>query len=251
MFLTGVSMTVNGFVLSADSHKVHYEQYLNGHKQVLIIAHGFYNSKQAVLLRQLAQSLNTDYDVIAFDFRGHGQSEALFYWTSKEYLDLLAIVEFAGQNYEKVGVIGFSMGAATSIIAASKTMGIHSIVAVSGPTEIERIDYHFWKINIDNDLFYNWFGKGSLGKGVRLGPFWHKKEKPIDLVKTIKTPIFYIHGNLDWVVRSWHSHQLHTNTSAFKRLKIIEKGPHAEFLFKEHGPRMLHLVKEWFYETLR
>ena len=209
-------------------------------QQAIIIAPGFYNSKQAFLLKQMAQSLNGDYDVIVFDFRGHGQSEALFYWTSREYLDLLAIVEFTGKNYQKVGVIGFSMGAATGIIAAAKTKGIHSVVAVSGPSEIERIDYHFWKINFDNDLFYNWFGKGSQGKGVRMGPFWHKKEKPIDLVKKMKAPIFYIHGSMDWVVRPWHSHHLHTHTSAFKRLEIIEKGQHAEFLFKEHKDRMLN-----------
>ena len=243
-------MILNGFVLSGDFHKVHYQQYVNGHKEIIIIAHGFYNSKQAVLLKQLATSLTADYDVIVFDFRGHGQSERLFSWTSREYMDLLAIVDLVSDNYEKVGVIGFSMGAATSIIAASKTARIHSIVSVSGPSEIERIDYHFWKISFDNDLFYHWFGEGSEGKAVRMGPFWHKKEKPIDLVKKIKTPVFYIHGSLDWVVRPWHSHHLHTHTASFKRLKIIERGQHAEFLFKEHETQMSNLLKEWFYETL-
>lgn len=243
-------MIVKGSVLSADGHKVHYEQYINGHKNAVIIAHGFYNSKQAVLFKQLAQSLNADYDVIVFDFRGHGQSEGLFSWTSKEYLDLLAIIEFANRHYLKTGVIGFSMGAATSIIAASKTPGIQSIIAVSGLTQMGRIDYHFWNMSLNDDLFYNWFGQGAQGKGVRMGPFWHKKEKPIDLVKMIKTPIFYIHGNRDWVVRPWHSHHLHAQTSAFKRLAIIEEGQHAEFLFKGQGPQMLKLVKEWFYETL-
>lgn len=194
-------MILNGFVLSADHHKVYYEQYVNGHKEVVIIAHGFYTSKQAILFKQLAQALNRDYDVIIFDFRGHGQSEGSFSWTSKEYLDLLAIVEFANSKYAKVGVMGFSMGAATSIIAASKTAQIHSIIAVSGPSEMSRIDYHFWKIHIDRDLFYNWFGIGRQGKGVRIGPFWHRKEKPIELVKAIKTPIFIFMGTwIGWYV---------------------------------------------------
>jgi pimeloyl-ACP methyl ester carboxylesterase len=250
VFLTGIDMILKGTVLSSDAHQVHYEQYVNGHKEVIILAHGFYTSKQAVLFRQLAHSLSHHYDVIVFDFRGHGQSEGFFYWTSREYLDLLAIVEFAAAKYARVGLMGFSMGAATSIIAASKTAQIHSVISVSGPTEMSRIDYHFWKLNMDKDLFYNWSGVGKQGKGARLGPFWHKKEKPIDLVKKLKTPIFYIHGDVDWVVRPWHSHQLHAHTSAFKRLTIIEKGPHAEFLFKDYGPQMLGLVKEWFDETL-
>ena len=198
----------------------------------------------------MGESLNNEYDVILFDFRGHGQSKGLFYWTAKEYLDLLCIVEFAGKSYEKIGLIGLSLGAATSIIAASRTSLINSIISISAPTELKKIDYRFWQLNVKNDIFYNLFGKGRQGKGVRPGPFWFKKEKPLELVKKINPPIFYIHGDADWVIRYRHSEELYKNTRALKRLSIIKGGPHAEYLFLEHKDEMLRLIRGWFQETL-
>lgn len=243
-------MKASGYFVTSDKHKVYYDQYKSNHKKVVIIAHGFFNSKQAILLKQLGESLRNEYDVILFDFRGHGQSEGFFYWTAKEYLDLLGIVEFARESYDKIGLIGFSLGAATGIIAASKTMSINSIISISAPVEFAKIDYRFWEFDVKNDLLYNLFGEGKYGKGVRPGPFWHKKEKPLEIVKRIKTPIFYIHGDADWIIRHWHSEELYKNTAAFKRLSIIKNGPHAEHLFREHKDEMLRLIREWFSETL-
>jgi len=244
-------MKLSGCLVTSDHQKVFYDQYKFDHKKVIIIAHGFFNSKQAILLKQLGESLNNEYDCILFDFRGHGLSSGLFYWTAKEYLDLLSVVEFAHKSYERIGLIGFSLGAATSIIAASKTTLINSIIAISGPVEFAKIDYHFWNLNVKNDLFYNLLGDGKQGKGVRPGPFWYRKEKPLEIVKTIETPIFYIHGDADWIIRPWHSKELYKNTIGFKRLNIIKGGPHAEYLFLEHKDEMLRLIREWFHETLK
>jgi len=244
-------MKISGYLLTSDNYRIHYDHYKDGHQNVIVIAHGFFNSKQAILLKQLAESLNDEYDVILFDFRGHGQSKGLFYWTSKEYLDLVSIVEFASKTYQSIGLIGFSLGAAISIIAASKTSLINSIIAISAPVEFRKIDFRFWKLSIKNDLFYNLFGEGRNGKGVRPGPFWFKKEKPLEIVKKIEIPIFYIHGDSDWVIRYWHSEELYKSTSALKRLNIIKNGPHAEYLFLAHRDEMLRLIREWFRETLR
>ena len=76
-------MKLSGYLETSDKHRIHYDQYKADHKKVIIIAHGFFNSKQAVLLKQLAESLNDQYDCLLFDFRGHGQSKGLFYWTAK------------------------------------------------------------------------------------------------------------------------------------------------------------------------
>jgi len=243
-------MKQSGYLTTSDQHKINYDYFKSGHKKVIIIAHGFFNSKQAVLLKELGELLHDEYDVILFDFRGHGKSKGLFYWTTKEYLDLLSVVEFAAKSYDKIGLIGLSLGAATSIIAASKTSLINSIIAISAPTQIGKIDYRFWRLDVKNDIFYNLFGKGRQGKGVRPGPFWFKKEKPLELVKKTQVPIFYIHGDSDWVIRYHHSEELYKNTAALKRLSIIKNGPHSEYLFLEHKDEMLRLIHEWFLDTL-
>ena len=243
-------MKLSGHVTTTDGHKVYYDQYKSGHETLIVIAHGFFNSKKAMLLTQLAESLNDAYDCLLFDFRGHGQSEGVFYWTSKECLDLLAVIEFVGKHYKKIGLIGFSLGAAISIIATRRTKLINSVVAVSAPMEFEKINYRFWKLDVKNDILHNLFDEGRQGKGVRPGPFWHKKEKPIDIVKIMETPVFYIHGESDWVIDHGHSMELYQQTSSFKRLSIVKDGAHAEYLFRDHKDEMLRLIRGWFHETL-
>ncbi|MFH1459897.1 MAG: alpha/beta fold hydrolase [Candidatus Omnitrophota bacterium] len=242
---------ISGIVLTLDAKQIHYDHYQAGNQAVVIIAHGFFNSKSSDLIQALIKNLyQWKVDVIAFDFRGHGKSDGLFYWTSREYHDLKAIIKFAREKYSRIGLIGFSLGAATSIIALTRSKSVHSCICISTPTEFNKIDYHFWDLDIENDIFYTLAGKGSKGKGVRPGPFWLKKDKPIKLVCRLNIPIFYIHGDADWVIKKNHSELLYKRTKSKKQLLIIKKGPHAEYLLRKNEKELMENIKQWFEETL-
>jgi pimeloyl-ACP methyl ester carboxylesterase len=245
------TVTIKTFTLpTADGLQVPVDHYLYGNRKVVIIAHGFWNSKAAPLLKELAGELKDFYDILIMDFRGHGKSRGLFYWTTKEYLDLLAVMHFACDRYEKVGVIGFSLGGATSLIAAAKEEGMNSLICVSAPTDFARIDYHFWELDVENDIFYNLTGEGRIGKGIRPGPFWLKKEKPIAVAASIQTPVLYLHGEADWVIKPWHSEALYRQTSAKKRLCLIKDGPHAEYLIRKKKEESILVMRQWLEETM-
>lgn len=237
-------------IKTSDGQKIVFDHYRHGHDKVVIIAHGFFNSKDALLLKELGRALNDRYDVIIMDFRGHGKSGGLFYWTSKEYLDLEAVIEYAKKNYTKLGVVGFSLGAATSLIVASLGDLMDSLIAVSSPTAFEKIEYRFWELSFETDIVYSLIGEGKIGKGVRPGPFWQKKHKPIDLVEKIQCPVLYIHGAEDWLIKPWHSESLYKKTKAPKHLAIVKGGPHAEYLIRTHKVETVGLIKSWFKETL-
>ncbi|MDP2653451.1 MAG: alpha/beta hydrolase [Candidatus Omnitrophota bacterium] len=242
----------SGTVLTADKNRIHYDHYHYGHGDgVIVIAHGFFNGKDAVLLKDLGRELGRSYDVIIMDFRGHGKSEGLFYWTSKEYMDLEAVLKYARGHYPKVGVVGFSLGAATSLIVAAKTDLMDSLAAVSGPTDFGKIDYRFWELDMENDIFYNAVGEGKLGKGVRPGPFWMKKDSPLALVPQIKAPVLYVHGTNDWVIKPWHSEELHRQTKSRKELVLIQGGPHAEYLMRKNKAEIMRALENWFTMTLK
>ena len=236
-------------IKTIDGYLIHYDLYRYGHRKLVIIAHGFFNSKDAVLLKELGQALADQYDVLIMDFRGHGKSGGLFFWTSKEYLDLQAVLEHAKSSYTEIGVIGFSLGAATSIIAASNVEGIATVISISAPSEFEKIEYRFWELDVENDIFYNLVGRGRTGKGVRPGPFWLKKDKPIQRVEHIKCPIFYIHGESDWLIKPSHSEELYKKTLTKKRLAIIKNGPHAEYLIRKNKKETVGLIRDWLNET--
>lgn len=241
---------LNRCVDSRDGQKVYLDHYRHQHEKLVIIAHGFFNSKSSVLLRGLADELLADYDVAVLDFRGHGQSPGLFYWTTKEYLDLEAVIDLLVPQYEAIGLIGFSLGAATSIITASRSDKIQSLIAISPPTEFEKIEYHFWELDPDHDIFYNLVGEGRYGKGVRPGPFWLKKDKPINCIEKVKAPILFIHGTKDWLIKPNHSVQLFAAAKGKKLLKMIEGGPHAEYLLLKNREETLSAVLSWLRETL-
>ena len=237
------------FVQTSDGVRIACNHYRRGFPRLVIIAHGFYSSKDVVLLKGLADDL-TGVDVLILDFRGHGHSTGVFCWTAKEYLDLLAVVQYADGLYERIGVIGLSLGAATTLITSGKTDSIDSVIAVSAPAEFGKIEYKFWEMDPAIDIKYNLFGEGRLGKGIRPGPFWLFKEKPIDVVGKIKQPVFYVHGTRDWLIKPWHAQALYEKTGSFKKIEMIEGGPHAEYLFLKHRHFLVSMIRDWFQKTL-
>ena len=240
-----------GTLLTADNCNIDYRHYQNNKDKVIVIAHGFYNSKDAVLLTELAKYFFDDYDVFMFDFRGHGKSSGLYSWISKEDQDLNAALDYLKGKYKKTGLIAFSLGGSVSINVLAKRHDVDSLVCISTPSDFSKIDYQFWNLNFKDDLVYTLFTKeGQKGRGFRPGPFWLKKEKPIDNVGKIGIPVLYIHGEKDWVIRPWHSKALYEKTTSRKKIIMIKNGPHAEYLMKNSEEEFVSEIKNWFNQTL-
>jgi len=190
------------------------------------------------------------YDVIMFDYRGHGESSGVFYWTSREHFDLEKILDYARSKYSLLGIAAFSLGASVALNVLAHDPSVKSLVAISSASDPEKIDYKIWKLDIKGDLMYTFGKEGRVGRGVRPGPFWLKKEKPIDKVNKVKCPIFYIHGRKDWVIGYQHSQRLYEHTKSQKKIEIIENGTHAEYLLRDN-PEVISLIHAWFKNTLK
>ncbi|GAB7389364.1 alpha/beta hydrolase [Bacillaceae bacterium] len=116
----------------------------NGHPQreeagakSIIFAHGYRENRvyQKLPALELAKMfLRHGYDVFLFDFRNSGESggkvTSVGQW---EKLDLLAAVrEVRKRNPNgKIGLIGFSMGAVTAVLAAAESKDVSAVVADS------------------------------------------------------------------------------------------------------------------------
>ncbi len=246
-----IPLILSGTLLTSDHQKIAYRHYNTGHDKVIIIAHGFYNSKDAVILKKLAETLYGEYDVFMFDFRGHGKSSGLYTWTSKEGRDLKAALDYIDGKYKKIGMLAFSFGGSVAINTLAYDKRVDSLICVSTDSDPNKTDYQFWKLDLKGDLAYTLFTlEGLKGRGFRPGPFWLKKEKPIDNVAKIQIPILYIHGEKDWVIKPWHSQALYDKTQSKKRLVIIKNGPHAEYLTRDYFEQFITEVKTWFKDTL-
>jgi pimeloyl-ACP methyl ester carboxylesterase len=247
-------VVISKILTTDDKQTISCRHYKNNHPHVVVIAHGFYNSKDADLLQGLAGDLTGDYDVFMFDFRGHGKSSGQFSWTSKEHNDLAAVLEYLQARYEKIAIIAFSLGASIGInlLSRSRFKKVGSLILVSCPSEFEKIDYKFWQLDLKGDLIYTLFAAaGRRGRGVRPGAFWLKKEKPIENVRRVGIPILYIHGERDWVVKPWHSRALYEKTQSKKKLLIIKRGPHAEYLLRDCPEDFVRAIRKWLFSTMR
>ncbi len=237
-------------ITTDDGVEIAFDHYPSGHENIIIIAPGFYNSKQAVLFKQMAQRLCDQYDIIVMDFRGHGRSKGLFTWTANEDKDLLGVLKFVEGKYKKLGIIGFSLGAAVGLITAAKSKQIDSLIAVCSPSQFDKIDLKVWNMGIKENIVYTFFQEGRIGKGVRPGSLWIKKIKPIDIIDKITIPIYFMHGVEDWLILPWHSEALFKKANCSKKIELIEGATHAEYIFRSFPDDTIKRFKTWFAETL-
>lgn len=243
---------VSGTLYTKDNIAISYDHYKKGSDSIIIVCPGFFNGKQNRWMCKTVDLLLAGYDVIIFDFRGHGKSRGKYTWSAKEDLDIDAVADYAAaQKYKHIGVLAFSLGAASAIVAVSKRDDIGSMVLISCPTRFQDIDFHFWEPGMFLDLKDNIDSKWD-GKGARAENIFMKKEAPIDAIHNIKkTSIFFIHGDNDWVIKASHSKKLYDAAAVKKKLEIIKDGFHAERLIQLHYDKMRELILNWFSETLK
>lgn len=100
--------------------------------QTLIVCHGYSGTMDSVMVKAAA-AVKAGFNVLTFDFRAHGRSGGdLISFGMGEKEDLLGALDFLrGRGIERPGVWGFSMGAATALIAAAIVDGFAGVVADS------------------------------------------------------------------------------------------------------------------------
>ncbi len=192
LLLAGIYLAVSGYVAGVIFHTVRkplttdpsqyglaYEKveftsqgdntYLNGWfmhppltqaarpNQTIMMLHGSNSNKGNFIIMEVARTLVLhNYNVFSFDFRGNGESAgemtSLGQW---EVQDLAGALKYLkARDISRVGVIGYSMGAATSLNAAPGHPEIVAIVSDSAFANLSTIvDIEGKKTNALSPLF--------------------------------------------------------------------------------------------------
>jgi dipeptidyl aminopeptidase/acylaminoacyl peptidase len=106
-----------------------------GARAAVILCHGYSTNRQAML--DLIPPLHrAGFHVLAFDFRALGESEgAVCTLGRQERLDVLAAVDYLMTQPEvdpdRIGALGWSMGAAACLMAAAESRDLRAVVADS------------------------------------------------------------------------------------------------------------------------
>ena len=231
------------FVKTVDNIKIAFNLYNSGHDEVVIICPGWYMTKDSRAFANLAEKISEKYDVISMDFRGHGKSSGFFTFTTKEILDLDAVVKYAKEHYKKVYLAGFSLGGALVLIYGAERGGIDKIIAVSAPCDFYKIENKMWHPNAWIPTFKKFEPKRWIS--IRPSLIIRKKIRPQDIVDKITAPTLFVAGKRDVTVCPWHTELLYNKAVCEKQLEIFKNGIHAEDLFLGEPERFLKLCFDW------
>lgn len=232
-------------LLTKDGIRIAVNHFKNGFDSVVIIAPGWFMTKDSKSFKEMSEIFSKKSDVLALDFRGHGKSSGFYTFTSKELNDISAVINFAHKNYKNIYLIGFSLGGAVSLIAGAHNDLIQKIIAVSAPTCFEKIENKIWKkeawlLTLKKCELKRWFS-------IRPGNLIGKKTKPIDIVKDIKCPTLFLAGEKDPTVCSWHTKELFEKALCTKKYELFKNCCHAEDLYIQDKEKFVRVCSDWLF----
>jgi alpha/beta superfamily hydrolase len=233
------------FLKTEDNIKIAINHYDSGRDTVVIIAHGWYMCKDSKVFKALSEDFYKNFDVITMDFRGHGRSSGFYTFSAKEVNDLKAVVDYAKSRYSRVNLLGFSLGAATSIIHTAKYKDIDSLIVVSPPVSFDKIENHFFK----KEAYIPTIEKFELWRSlsIRAGNPFLPKINPIDVIQDISPiPVLFLAGEIDPTVYAWHAKKLYNKACQPKSIMIFQDNYHAEDLYLSSRDKFLKVCNSWF-----
>jgi len=206
-FRTRDGLTLSGVVVSPDT--------ASDPIGTVVFSHEFGSDKHSCM-KYADFLLEAGFRVFAFDYRNHGESEALedyepLHWfTDCEVADLEAALDYVASREDfrtdRIGLFGVSRGAATSLWVASRRPDIFAVVIDSAfSTYRTLIDYERKWVSIFARMrfvyrrlptfVFNLLGKTAIFVSrVRVGRRFPLLEKRLG---HCKCPVFYVHGQRD------------------------------------------------------
>ncbi len=238
-------------VKTEDGIKIAFNELSRGKNKVIIVCHGIKQYKDSPIFIMIAREFEDDYDIINMDLRGHGKSGGKCTLTALEVYDLKAVVDYAREKYKKIGVIAFSLGAATAVLETANYKNIDSLILVSPFTKVSQVNFKFWEKSAIHSLktYLN-----DSNQKVKMGNVFLSKQDPIEIIDKISpTPMLFLHGAEDWVIDASHSQRLYEKAQQPKRLILFENAAHAEHLYQiyqKFPEKFRKVCLEWFEETM-
>ena len=219
----------------------------------IILVHGLGGSRSSGDALGLASGLlERGYGVLTFDLRAHGDSEGeKVSGGLHERLDVLGAFDYLverGVPGSQIGVIGRSMGAATSILAVADEPAIRALVADS-PYAVgsELIAQETARKTIFPDWIVPIFIRGAdlaaeLSLDIDLD-----KLTPVKAIATLDYPVLVIHTLNDTRIPIEHGIRVHMASHRDSDLWIVSDVDHGD-AYSELPEEYLDRVSEYFHE---
>jgi pimeloyl-ACP methyl ester carboxylesterase len=209
---------------TVDAGRLAVSHIRRGHPHLVVVVHGLFKSMNDAQIAAFTRKLEPHFDILVFDLPGHGKSSGetdLSYALAAE-----AVREVLGYactlGYSRIGLVGYSMGAAAAIIAVAKGAPVDALVSVSCPSSaiVERgVGAHL----------YHWPLRAWLWLlGTRVASHVGTEVGPaVYMAALAPVPLLLVHDGLDTLVSRKESEALFAAAMAPKDWLYVPGAPHA------------------------
>jgi dipeptidyl aminopeptidase/acylaminoacyl peptidase len=218
-------------------------------KGAVVIMHGL-RSNRSQLVERIRFLSKAGFSVLAFDFQGSGESDgeklAFGYLESR---DANAAMKFIKQKLpnEKIGVMGISMGGAAFLLQKEPEKADALILEMVYPTMQRAIEnrLNLWLFNGADNFSFLLTKQFHLRLGVTVDEL-----RPLDKIKNINCPVFFIVGENDHHTTLEESRQLFDSANQPKDVWIVSQAEHGDLL--KNAPKDYEeKVLQFFEKTLQ
>lgn len=215
---TGKALTISGLLIRSTKENA----------PTIIALHGKGGNRIGVL-RFGYLFYKAGFNVLIYDQRHHGRSEGSYttygYYEAYDVLAAIKFLESRDINTDKLGIIGESFGAATSIMAGARSDKIDFVIADSSyidmPTAVKD---NAWRMNYVPNYPIPQLGFVLAGLIADFNPW---EVSPINDLKTINKPVLLVHCDLDEWAYPKYAYQLYEASNKQKtELKMFSGCKH-------------------------
>lgn len=246
--------------VSFPSHKDHLTirgWYLPGGKEdrCIIMVHGGerHRGDPFIGMLNIAQRLvENNYSVLMFDMRARGESEgkrsSLGYYERYDLKGAINYVIERGISTPRIGILGFSMGAAVALLVVAEDFPNLPVVADSSYADLPELVMDEASKRIDLPRFFNlgWIYMSRLMYGVELNAL-----RPVEAVhKLAPHRLLLIHGEEDEAIPVRHAYRLlAASHNASQNLWVVPEAGHAKS-FRRRPDEYISRVVSFFDANL-
>jgi len=201
-------------------------------ENIVILCHGLGGDKNSGTIQLLRNHLSENqFSVLTFDFTGNGESEGEFSEGNytQEIDDLGKAIDFVkALGYNKITLMGHSMGGAVSILRTSKDSRINCLISIASPGESSRFRKKFVsteekKKQLDNEGYVLIKNNKKITKEFIEDI---ERHNVINSLKEIKIPFLIMQGDKDETVPVQTAKDIYENANEPKEIKIISNANH-------------------------
>jgi alpha-beta hydrolase superfamily lysophospholipase len=191
--------------------------------RVVILAHGW-TSHALRMGRFVEPLLQMGLQVMLYNARSHGDSDPFPVCSIVQFTeDVMAAVAFARQRAGSVVLLGHSLGAGASLLAAAEGAPVAGVIALAPPAHpVDGIADILRAERVRPELILR-----RCGEHVQefIGRRW-PEITPEERIREIGCPVLLAHGSADEVVPVAHFHRIGRNAGANVATCLVEGATH-------------------------